>query len=291
MSFSDNIRRATAHGVRAFAAVTTMLTEEARIRHSCYPIATAALGRLMTGALLLAANLKTQESLTLRIAGNGPIGSVNADARSDGTVRGFVSNPQVDLPLKNGKLNVGDAVGEGHLYLTRFTGLKQPFTGSSSLVSGEIAEDIAHYLYVSEQTPSTLALGVLVRPDLSVASAGGILIQSLPDADEQILAEIEANLSIMPPLSQFIAEGHDTDDILRLIFLGMPISMYEPKPLTFACGCKRDKVVNALISLGYDELASIAADGHAELTCHYCNEVYQFNQTELETILHGLSTQ
>ncbi len=201
MILHDHLRRATASGVRAFAAITTGLTEEARRRHDCYPIAAAALGRTMTGALLLAANLKTKESLTIRIDGKGPLGTVIADAKADGTVRGYVKNPHVYLPLNAGKLDVGRAVGEGELYVTRFTGLKHPFTGSAPLITGEIAEDLTHYLYTSEQTPSTLSLGVLINPDLTVAAAGGFIIQALPGADDQVLAHIEANLSVMPSLS------------------------------------------------------------------------------------------
>lgn len=284
----DHLRKATANGVRAFAAVTTQLVEEARLRHDCLPTATAALGRTMTGALILAANLKTDESITIRVDGKGPLGTIIADARADGTVRGYVKNPHTDLPLREGKLDVGKAVGTGELYITRFTGLREPFTGSTPLVSGEIAEDITHYLYHSEQTPSTLSLGVLIKPDLSVASAGGLMIQALPGADDQALASIEANLAVMPPLSQFIAEGQDAETILQFVFAGLPTTIYSSQNLAFQCSCSRDKVISALLSLGHVELAEIAKDGKAELTCHFCNQKYHFTYPDLADLLVSL---
>lgn len=287
----DHLRKATANGIRAFAAVTTQLVEEARQRHDCYPIATAALGRTMTGALLLAANLKTEESITIRVDGKGPLGAIIADARADGTVRGYVKNPHTDLPLRAGKLDVGGAVGVGELYITRFTGLKEPFTGSTPLVSGEVAEDITHYLYHSEQTPSTLSLGVLIKPDLSVASAGGLMIQALPGADDQALASIEANLAAMPLLSQFIAEGQDAETILQFVFAGLPATIYSSQNLAFQCSCSRDRVINALLSLGYAELSEVANDGKAELTCHFCNQKYHFTLQDLENLLETLKNE
>ena len=284
MMVHDHLQRATANGVRAIAAITTQLTEEARRRHDCYPVATAALGRCMTGALLLAANLKTEETLTVRIDGKGPLGSILADARPDGMVRGYVKHPHVDIPLKNGKMDVGSAVGEGEIYVTRFTGLKEPFTGSTSLVSGEIAEDLTHYLYTSEQTPSTISLGVLINPDLSVAASGGLFIQALPGANDEDLLAIEANLAVMPPLSHFIAEGQPAEAILRFIFAGLSVTLYESQKVAFSCTCSRDRVIQALISLGYEELINIAQDGQAELSCHFCNEKYHFQKNELETL-------
>ena len=286
----DHLIRATAPGIRAFAAVTTTLVEEARRRHECFPVATAALGRTMTGALLMAANLKTAESLTVRISGDGPLGEIVADAAPDGSVRGYVRNPFVDLPLHNGKLDVGQAVGGGHIHITRFVGLKQPFTGSTALVSGEIAEDITHYLTVSEQTPSSVALGVLIAPDTTTLAAGGFFIQALPDAEEDALIKIEANLRQIPSVSHMIHSGQDAKGILETVFSGLPTTFYDVLDLRFNCQCSRERVQNMLISLGADELKAMTAEGQAEICCHFCNEKYQFNATELATILELLET-
>ncbi|WP_312517425.1 Hsp33 family molecular chaperone HslO [Anaerospora sp.] len=289
----DHLLRATANGVRAFVAVTTNLTEEARQRHDCYPIAAAALGRTMTGAMLLAANLKTDESISIRIDGDGPLGAVVADAWADGRVRGYVEEPHTDLPLHNGKLDVGQAVGAGHINVTRFTGLKQPFTGSAELVSGEIAEDMTNYLYVSEQTPSTISLGVLVNPDLSVAAAGGLMVQALPGADDAALEQIENNLAALGPISQLIQQGMDGQAILQKIFAGMEVelNLYEPLDLMFRCQCSRERVTTALISLGVEELTDILKDEQAELCCHFCAEKYQFNKEELEELIESIKQQ
>ena len=280
----DHLVRATAGGVRAFAAITTDLTEEARERHDCYPIATAALGRTMAGALLLAATLKTAEAITIKVNGNGPLGNIVADATPQGAVRGFVDHPHADLPLKDGKLDVGTAVGKGEIYITRFTGMKEPFTGSVELVSGEIAEDITQYLYVSEQTPSTIALGVRVNPDCSVAAAGGLMVQALPDADDKVLEIIEANLNVLPPLSELIAEGLGAQAIIKLVFSGLEVNIYDTVDLKFRCNCSRERMKDVLASLNKDDLDELIADGEAEMCCHFCNEKHVFIGKELEEL-------
>ncbi|HWR44798.1 Hsp33 family molecular chaperone HslO [Sporomusa sp.] len=280
----DHLIRATAPGIRAFAAVTTNLVEEARRRHDCFPVATAALGRTMTGALLMAANLKTAERLTIRISGNGPLGEIVTDASPDGSVRGYVKNPFVDLPLNNGKLAVGQAVGSGHIYVTRFVGLKQPFTGSAALVSGEIAEDITQYLTVSEQTPSSVALGVLIAPDTTTLAAGGFFIQALPGAEEDALMKLEDNLRHIPPVSHMIHSGQDAKGILETVFSGLPTTVYDSLNLRFNCQCSRERVQSMLVSLGADEIKEMAAEGQAEVCCHFCNEKYQFDARELADI-------
>lgn len=280
------IKATTAGGVRAFAVVTTNLVEEARQRHDCYPVAAAGLGRTMTAALLLAANLKTDESITVRIAGDGPLGEIVADAHASGIVRGYVRNPHIDLPLRNGKLDVGAGVGNGQIFVTRFTGMKQPFTGSSELVSGEIAEDVTQYLFVSEQTPSSVALGVLVQPDLTIGAAGGFMIQALPDADDEVLSQIEKNIAILPPVSQLIREGKDAAAIINMIFAGLPVTLYEEFPVSFKCPCSHERIENVLVSLGAEEIHDIiTSDGQAEICCHFCGEKYQFDQSDLEHVL------
>ena len=283
----DHILKATTTGgVRAFAIITTQLVEEARKRHDSYPVATAGLGRTMTAALLLAANLKTDESITVRIAGDGPLGEIVADAHESGIVRGYVKNPHLDLPLKNGKLDVGSAVGEGHIFVTRFTGLKQPFTGSSELVSGEIAEDVTNYLLVSEQTPSSVALGVLVEPDLTVGAAGGFMIQALPDAEDEVLSQIEENIRTLPPVSQLIREGKDAAAIIKMIFAQLPVTLYEEIPVEFKCPCSHERIQDVLVSLGAEEIKDILTnDGQAEVCCHFCGEKHQFTKEDLENVM------
>lgn len=283
------IKATTPGGVRAIAAITTNLTEEARQRHNCFPVAAAALGRTLTASLLLAAGLKTQESITVRINGDGPIGEVIADANAEGAVRGYVKNPQVDLPLKKeGKLDVGAAVGSGYIYVTRFTGLRQPFTGSAKLVSGEIAEDVTQYLYVSEQTPSSVALGVLVNADLTVQAAGGFMVQALPNADPSELEKVEKNIATLPPVSQLVKEGETGASILQRVFLDLPATLYEESIVTFQCTCSRERVERMLSSLGEIELDSMIGEKKAEITCHFCNEKYLFNEVQLKSILESL---
>jgi molecular chaperone Hsp33 len=283
----DYLVRGTAEGFRAFTAITTNLTDEARRRHDCFPVASAALGRTMTAAILLAADLKTEESVTIRITGSGPLQEIIADARAGGKVRGYVKNPRVDLPLKGIKLDVGTAVGKGHVYVTRFTGLKQPFTGSTALVSGEIAEDITNYLLVSEQTPSSVSLGVLVEPDMSVSAAGGFMVQALPGADKRALDIVEKNISVMPPVSHMIKDGTSAHDMMNLIFAGLAKTVYEPMELRFHCPCSRERVSNMLISLGREELSDMAAEGRAEVCCHFCGKKYNFTRTDLEGLLQS----
>lgn len=286
---SDHIIRATAPGIRAVAAVTTDLTGEAQRRHAASPVAAAALGRTMTAALLLAASLKNAESITVKINGDGPLGVVVADAYAVGTVRGYVNNPQADLPLKNGKLDVGGGVGSGILSVTRFVGLKQPFTGSAPLCSGEIAEDVTHYLTISEQTPSSVALGVLVNPDGAVAAAGGFLIQTLPGSAPGVIDQLEANLSGLPPVSGLIRDGRDAAGILELLFHGLSLRLYEQAPVAFACSCSRERVGNMLISLGEQELQAMLQEGQAEVACHFCAEKYHFTPAELMSLLDGIA--
>lgn len=284
----DYLIKATVPGVRAFCTVTTEAVAEAVERHDCYPIAAAALGRTMTASLLLAANLKTNECITVRICGNGPLGEVVADAGANGIVRGAVRNPHVDLPLNNGKLDVGGAIGIGLISVTRFTGMKQPFTGSSHLVTGEIAEDLTNYLACSEQTPSSVGLGVLVDPDLSVAAAGGFLIQALPECEEEVIAKVEENLAKIPPVSQMIKEGITPEQMAERIFDGLPVIIYDPMKIEFGCQCSKERIEEVLISLGKEEIASMAEEGHAEVCCKFCNEKYQFDKDELTTLLNAV---
>lgn len=283
----DYLTKAVAKGVRVYVAITVDIVNEAIKRHKLSHLAAAALGRTMTGALLLAANLKNKEAVTLKISGNGPLGKITADATSEGYVRGFLENPSVNLPLnKNGKLDVGKGVGEGFISLTRFTGLKEPVTGSAELVSGEIAEDITNYLFISEQTPSSVGLGVLIDTDGSAKASGGFFLQPLPDATEETISVLEENIKNMPPVSSLLSEGKNAEDILKLLLNGMDdFEILSKTELAFRCKCSKERIEEVLLSTGEKELESLVKDGHAEVVCHFCGEKYEFNKADLEMLL------
>ena len=279
---SDQIIRAIAPGIRIVAAVTTEIAEEARKRHNCSPVATAALGRVMTAALLLSETIKGDESITIRVAGNGPLGNVVADTPERHCVRGYIHNPAVDLPAVNGKLAVGEGVGKGLLHVTRFNPQREVFTGTVELVSGEIAEDITRYLMESEQIPSTVGLGVLVGTDGQVTGAGGFLVQALPDAADDVISNIEQNLSLVASPSHLAMEGVTAAGMVRLLLAGLTgETVYEPEPVIFQCTCNRERVATMLNSLGSDEMNAMMAEGQAEVRCNFCNELYQFTEKEL----------
>ena len=281
----DHLVKATAEGLRMYAAVTTGLVNEAIHRHDCYPVAAAALGRTMTGALLLAANLKNEEAITIKFNGDGPLGTVVADASPEGYVRGYVGNPHINLPLTSeGKLDVGGGIGKGMVSVTRFTGLKEPVSGSTELVNGEIAEDLIHYLYVSEQTPSSVGLGVLVNPDFSAVAAGGFFVQPLPDASEETISRLEQNLQGIHSVSHMIENGLDAKSIIAKVLDGFHVQYLSETKLSFRCQCSKHRIEEVLMSLGKSDLKSLIEDGHAEVCCHFCGEKYDFSKAELEKI-------
>ena len=283
----DHLVKAIADGVRVYAAVTTNLVNEGIRRHECYPVASAALGRTMTGALLLAANLKNKECITVKFCGDGPLGNVVADATPEGFVRGYVQHPHVDLPLNSkGKLDVGGGIGAGIVSVTRFTGLKDPITGSCEIVTGEIAEDLTSYLYVSEQTPSSVGLGVLVDTDLKASAAGGFIIQPLPDASDETITKLEENLKKIKPVSTMVHEGLDARGIIAKLLDGFDIEYLTTTDLAFKCQCSKQRIEDMLMTLNKLDLQSLIDDGHAEVCCHFCGEKYQFTKEELIALLH-----
>ena len=283
---SDKLVKAITKGVRVYAAVTTDLVNEAIRRHDCYPVAAAALGRTMTGALLLAANLKNKEALTVNIRGDGPLKNITADAVPEGFVRGYVADPHVELPLNDrGKLDVGGGVGQGLVTVTRFTGLREPMRGSSEIVTGEIAEDLTNYLYVSEQTPSSIGLGVLVDTDLSAKAAGGFIIQPMPDADEETIGRLEENLQKLRPVTTMIDEGKDAREIILEIMNGFEMEFLTTTDLAFRCQCSKERLEDVLLNLNHDDMESLIADGQAEVCCHFCGEKYHFSREELQHLL------
>ncbi|MDU0206117.1 MULTISPECIES: Hsp33 family molecular chaperone HslO [Paenibacillus] len=272
--------------VRAFAVQTTVLTEELSRRHQTTPTATAALGRTAAAGLLLGAMLKGEEHLIIQVKGDGPIGQIVVDANAKGEVRGYVDNPLVDPPLKaNGKLDVAAAVGtDGFLYITKDLGLKEPYKGSTPLVSGELAEDFTYYFAKSEQTPSAVALGVLVNTDHSILAAGGFVIQLLPGLSDQEISEIEEILSRIPSFTTMLGGGLNLEGILQTVLPSF--QTLDQMDVMFRCKCSRERIESTLISLGKAELQEILDDeGFAEVVCHFCNEAYRFDEEELQRMI------
>ena len=296
---ADKLIRATAadNGIRAVGVITTRLTEEARQRHNLSYVATAALGRTMTAGLLLVSSMKKAESrVNIRIEGEGPLGSILVDAGLDGTVRGYVQNPDVELPPNaKGKLDVGGAVGkDGYLYVIRDVGYGYPYSSTVELISGEVGEDIANYLVTSEQTPSALLLGVFVGAD-GVTAAGGLLLQVLPKAarDESLVALLESRISKLSGFTPLLRAGKNLNNIMEEILGDLDLAiMPENQLVRFSCRCSFDRVLGALKMLGEAELQDmIEKDEGAEATCQFCNEVYQATESELNQIIDDLKAE
>jgi molecular chaperone Hsp33 len=271
---------------RFVIAGSTNTVEEASSRHQTSAVATAALGRLMSASLLLASSLKGEEAITLRLLGDGPIGGVVAVGNAQGEVRGYVHEPSVDLPLNAlGKLDVAGAVGGGEFVVSRSLDNGENYTGMVPIVSGEIAEDLVHYLLNSEQIPSAALLGVLVEKDLQVAGSAGLLIQLLPDASEETIQAIEAHLSqLTRGISHIAAESTSMEELVQALLGELPYQVLDKRPVKFQCTCSKDKVSGTLVSLGREGFKEILDDKKAELICHFCNEQYQFNEEELRTL-------
>lgn len=288
---TDKLIRATAQNgdVRIIAAITTELVNEATSIHQCSPTASAAFGRMITGGVLMGALLKNStDSMTLQINGGGEAGEIIVTAHADGTVKGYIANPLVDLPLNSkGKLDVGTAVGkDGDLKVIKDMGLKDPYIGQVPIYTGEIGDDIAYYFTVSEQTPSAVALGVLVDKDLSIKAAGGFVIQMMPGAPELLADTITYRLQEIPPVTTMIANGMTIEDILKEIFDGMDLKIYESIEPAYKCDCSRDRVERALMSIGENDLSEICADGKTEeIVCHFCNTKYEFTNNDIKNII------
>ncbi|HAA28792.1 MAG TPA: Hsp33 family molecular chaperone HslO [Cyanobacteria bacterium UBA8553] len=293
---ADQLIRATAAegGIRAVGVITTRLTEEARRRHKLSYVATAALGRTMSAGLLLASSMKREGSrVNIRVKGDGPLEGILVDAGLDGTVRGYVDNPAVELPPNDrGKLDVGGAVGrDGYLYVVRDVGYGYPYSSTVELVSGEIGDDVAHYLVTSEQTPSALVIGVFVGAQ-GVTAAGGILIQVLPKAarDEALVQTLESRVAKLSGFTPLLQAGKTLPEIFEQLLGDMNLVILpEVQMLRFHCGCSLDRVLGALQMLGEAELQDmIEKDDGAEATCHFCGEVYQASSDELAQLIENL---
>lgn len=275
---------------RALACVTTELVREGCRRHETSPTASAALGRALTGGVLMGALLKTGQRVGLKFEGNGPIRKILVEAESNGAVRGYVGEPAVDLPLRNGKLDVAGALGRaGLLTVTKDLRMKEPYHGTVQLYSSEIAEDLAYYLTDSEQVPSAVGLGVYLEPDGSVAAAGGFLIQALPPQDEAAIDRLMERIAQLTTLSELLRQGETPEQLLERLFEGIPCDTLEKRAVAFACSCSREKIERVLISLGREELTSLLeTQGEAEVTCEFCRERYHLERAELERLLAEL---
>jgi molecular chaperone Hsp33 len=295
---ADQLMRATAAdgGIRAVGVITTRLTEEARVRHKLSSVATAALGRTMSAGLLMASSMKRVGSrVNVRVRGDGPLGGILVDAGLDGTVRGYVQNPTVELPPNaKGKLDVGSAVGSGYLYVVRDIGYGYPYSSTIELLSGEIGDDVAHYLVNSEQTPSALLLGVFVGSG-GVTASGGLLVQVLPKAarDEALVAMLESRVSALSGFTPLLQAGKTLSEIFGDLLGDMGLKIFpESQILRFHCGCSFDRVLGALKMLGEAELQDmILKDDGAEATCDFCGSVYQVSSDNLAQLIADLKNQ
>lgn len=285
------VRAMTEDGtVRALAAVTTTAVEKARRRHGTAPTATAALGRTLTAAGLIGAMLKSGQTVTVRILGDGPLGGVLATGDAAGSVRGYVANPEVHLPLTpSRKLDVGGAVGRGTLHVTMDLGMRFPYHGSVPLVSGEIGEDLAAYFVRSQQIPSLVALGVLVSPDERVMASGGLIVQLMPGADNHTAAYLEERAKVLPTITSMVSAGRSPEEILDTALGEVRTRVVARQVVRFACRCSRRKVEGVLVSLGERELREIVQEqGQVEVRCNFCGRRYTRDEDEVESLIQEM---
>ena len=284
----DYIVRAAAANtqIRAFAAVTTNLVEEARQRHGTSPVATAALGRLLTGGTMMGSMMKNaSDMLTIQIKCSGPIGGLTVTADSQGNVKGYVHDPEVILPPKNGKLDVGGALGQGVMTVIKDMGLKEPYSGQTILQTGEIAEDLTYYFATSEQVPSSVGLGVLMEKNNTVRCAGGFIVQLMPFAEEGVIDRLEENLRKITSVTALLEAGNTPEQILGQLLTGLNMEITDTIPTAFVCSCSKARVEKALISIGKEELKDMIEEGkEIEVNCHFCNRNYCFSVEELKQL-------
>ena len=283
------IRATAANGqVRAFGVTSRELTETAKNAHDTSPVATAALGRLMSAAVMMGADLKGENDLlTLRMEGDGPMGGLLATADSHGNVKGYAFHPEVLLPPNaKGKLDVGGALGAGMLSVVKDIGLKEPYVGQTNLVSGEIAEDLTYYYATSEQIPCSIALGVLMNKDNTVRQAGGFMIQLLPGASDELIDRLEERLGELPSITALLDAGKTPEEILSGLLGDFNLEILEKKPVQFHCDCSRERVERAIVSIGKKEIREMIEEGKPiEAGCQFCNKKYSFSVEELEELL------
>lgn len=287
----DKVVRATAKDgmIRIIGAITTEMVNDGTSVHECTPLASAALGRMLTAGALMGRTLKSdKEVVTLRINGGGKAKGVTVTAYENSKVKGFIGNPYVELPInEKGKLDVGGAIGkDGLLYVIKDLGMKEPYVGQVPIHSGEIAEDFTYYFTVSEQTPSAVSLGVLVDKDHSIKAAGGFIIQMMPDADPLLADLLMYRLEEIPSITTMISEGKTIEEILEFIFEGMDLKLLDEVEPKYVCDCSKERIEKALISIGEKDLQEIYDDGREEeLVCHFCNKKYKFSNEEIGELL------
>ena len=287
---NDYIIRATAANdqIRAFAAVTTQMVETAREHHNTSPVATAALGRLLTAGAMMGAMMKGEKDvLTLQIKAGGPLQGITVTADSKGNVKGYVGNPDVCIPANsNGKLDVAGAVGPGFLNVIKDMGLKEPYSGQVMLQTCEIAEDLTYYFATSEQVPSAVGLGVLMNKNNTVRQAGGFIVQLMPFAEEEVISRLEQNVQKINSVTNLLEEGHTPESLLEKVLEGFDLQINEKTDTRFHCNCTKERVEKALISIGRKELNEMIQEGKPiEMNCHFCNTNYTFTVEELKEIL------
>lgn len=288
---SDRILRITGgdHQIRMFVANTKELVEKASSTHMTSPVATAALGRTLTAGAIMGSMMKgDKDVLTLQFKGEGPLKNVLVTANAKAQVKGYVGNPSADIPRKaNGKLDVSGAIGPGHLNVIKDIGMKEPYNGKIELVSGEIAEDLTYYFASSEQTPSVVALGVLVDIDHSIKQSGGFILQLLPNATEEVIRQLEKNISGLSSMTQLLEQGMTIEEIASTVLSGLDYQVLDTILPEFYCDCSKKRVEKALMTVGVDELEDMIDAGKAiEMSCHFCNSHYEFDIDDLKEILH-----
>ncbi|GAB4072155.1 redox-regulated molecular chaperone HslO [Barrientosiimonas marina] len=290
----DYLVKATVYNgkVRAYAINSTDTVDEARRRQDTWATASAAMGRTMTVSAMMGAMLKGDDTITAKVEGGGPIGTIVADSDATGDVRGYLTNPHVDFDLnEQGKLDVAQAVGtEGTLSIVKDLGMKEHFTGQVPIVSGEIGDDFTYYFANSEQVPSAVGAGVLVNPDLSIQASGGFIVQIMPDAEDEVIKHLEQKIQSFPAVSTLIRKGYSPEQILEELFGDDDVTIHSRLPVRFQCGCSKERVERAITGLGQEEIQSMIDEDHgAEATCHFCNEVYQFSEQDLEELKESIS--
>ena len=287
---NDYIIRATAANdqIRAFAAVTTEMVETAREHHNTSPVATAALGRLLTAGAMMGSMMKGEKDvLTLQIKAGGPLQGITVTADSQGNIKGYVGNPDVCIPANSkGKLDVAGAVGPGFLTVIKDMGLKEPYSGQVMLQTCEIAEDLTYYFATSEQVPSAVGLGVLMNKNNTVRQAGGFIVQLMPFAEEDVISKLEQNVQKINSVTNLLEEGHTPESLLEKVLEGFDVQINEKMDTRFRCNCSKERVAKALISIGRKELNEMIQEGKPiEMNCHFCNTNYNFTVEELKEIL------
>ena len=282
------VRAVAAHSqIRAFSAISTNLVEEARKHHNTSPVATAALGRLLTAGAIMGSMMKNPtDVLTIQIKCSGKIGGLTITADSLGHVKGYANNSQVILPPKNGKLDVGGALGKGFLHVIKDMGLKEPYSGQIALQTGEIGDDLTYYFATSEQVASSVGLGVLMAKDNHVKVAGGFIVQVMPFVEEKVLSKLEENINNLSSVTQLLSSGLTAEEMLEQVLKGLDVEFTETMPISFHCDCSKERVERAIISIGKKEIREMIEDGETvEVMCHFCNTPYHYDVEELEEIL------